>query len=70
MLKHGRLILIVSRLSSLMTAKGVVAESNVLHPDVHTRNKRKRYLELNPDYFSRDLEFAGLHTPSLRYVSR
>jgi len=48
-----------------MTAEGVVAESNVLHPDVQTRNKRKRYLELNPDYFSRDLEFAGLYTPSL-----
>jgi len=53
-----------------MTAEGVVAESNVLPADVQTRNKRKRYLELNPDYFSRDLEFAGLHTPSFRYVSR
>jgi len=47
-----------------MIVEGVGAESNVPPPDVQTRNKRKRYLELNPEYFSRDLEFAGLHTPS------
>jgi len=42
-----------------MTCEDLVAQGQVIQPDVRTRNRRKRYLDTNPEYFSGDLEFAG-----------
>lgn len=33
--------------------------SDARHPSVQVKNRRKRYLDLHPEYFSADLELAG-----------
>jgi hypothetical protein len=33
--------------------------SSDAHPPVQVKNRRKRYLDLHPEYFSADLELAG-----------
>lgn len=33
--------------------------SDAHHPSVRVKNRRKRYLDLHPEYFSGDLELAG-----------
>lgn len=33
--------------------------SDARHPSVKVKNRRKRYLDLHPEYFSADLELAG-----------
>lgn len=35
------------------------ASTNAQHPSVRVKNRRKRYLDLHPEYFSADLELAG-----------
>ena len=36
---------------------------NKVPPDVRTRNRRKRYLDLHPEYFGPQLELAGVLRP-------
>lgn len=33
--------------------------SNALHISIKVKNRRKRYLDLHPEYFTADLELAG-----------
>lgn len=33
--------------------------SRNMHPSVQVKNRRKRYLDMHPEYFSADLELAG-----------
>lgn len=33
--------------------------SDARHPSIQVKNRRKRYLDLHPEYFSADLELAG-----------
>jgi hypothetical protein len=43
-------------MDSGFTAKG---ESSSHNPAVTVKNRRKRYLDLHPEYFSAELELAG-----------
>lgn len=39
------------------------AQTNTATLPVLIKNRRKRYLDLHPEYFSADLELAGPHAP-------
>jgi hypothetical protein len=45
--------------------------SPVLRPpaSIQVKNRRKRYLDRHPEYFSSDLEMAGPHLPPYRSLS-
>jgi hypothetical protein len=43
------------------------ASSDAQHVSIKVKNRRKRYLDLHPEYFTADLELAGPLALSLLY---
>lgn len=46
------------------------ASSDAQHASIKVKNRRKRYLDLHPEYFTADLELAGPLALSLLQASK